>query len=215
MKSIFFLFMLSALVACQKSEKGSSCDPYNETCLFNISQRYTDDEGALSQEALNFETNLLLVNFGVTEQDKILKASEAIKKVVASEEFRHAVLNHSYNGQKTFVDNGGLTNSQIYHRFLNGAELLNQQENNTLDAELELYYENNSTVGHTNPGTERIWMNTKYFNQYSSAQVAGNLVHEWLHKLGFGHSSSSNPSRPYSVPYAVGYIMTNLAKKHL
>jgi hypothetical protein len=54
-------------------------------------------------------------------------------------------------------------------------------------------------------------MNTKYFYVYTPYQVAGNLTHEWLHKLGFDHDVASTPARPYSVPYAVGYILRDLA----
>ena len=218
MRSSALLVLSFLLVSCQGSSGASSsdnCKSSTETCLFNVSQGVFDDEGSLPNEASTFDTNLLLVNFNTANQDKITEAADLIKKVVASEEFRSEILNHTYNGKKTFVDNGGLTNSQIYHRFLMAAERLTPAENNILDAELELYYEASSVVGYTNPGSKRIWMNTKYFNNYTTAQVAGNLTHEWMHKLGFGHASSSTPSRPYSVPYAVGYLMGRLAKQYL
>ena len=54
-------------------------------------------------------------------------------------------------------------------------------------------------------------MNTKYFDRYTPYQVAGNLTHEWLHKMGFTHDSAATSTRPYSVPYAVGYIVRQLA----
>lgn len=209
--------MILMISACQQqADDGDSCEPSNETCLFNVSGiTYHDDEGALPYEAMAFDTNLALINFTVSQQDKITRATEAIKLVVASEEFREAVLNHTYNGQKTFVDNGGLSNSQIYHRFLLGAEQLSPTPNSTIDAEIELYYEDSSTIGHTNPKTRRIWVNTKYFNIYTPSQVAGNLTHEWMHKLGFGHSATSTPSRPYSVPYAIGYLINKLSRQYL
>ena len=218
MKFVPWLLLALLATACggSSNDSGSDCDSSGiQTCLFNVSEGVYDDEGALPPEAATFDTNLMLVNFSANDQDKITQAAELIKKVVASEEFREGILQHTYNGQKTFVDNGGLTNSQIYHRFLAGAEKLTPTANNAIDAEFELYYEASTVVGYTNPTTKRIWMNTKYFNNYSTAQVAGNLTHEWMHKLGFGHSSSSTPSRPYSVPYAVGYLVNKLAKQNL
>lgn len=212
--ALFFLVLLAASCGGQK-DSSSDCGSTTETCLFNGREGVFDDEGALPNEASTFDTNLLLVNFSANDQDKIAEAAELIKKVVASEEFREGILNHTFEGKKTFVDNGGLSNSQIYHRFLKGAERLSPTQNNTIDVELELYFEASTVVGYTIPSSRRIWMNTKYFNNYSTAQVAGNLTHEWMHKLGFGHSATSTPSRPYSVPYAVGYLMTRLAKKHL
>jgi hypothetical protein len=214
--SLLLLVFLATSCGGSSNDSSDSCDSSStQTCLFNVSEGLYDDEGPLPNETATFDTNLVLVNFSANDQDKIIEATELIKKVVASEEFRDGILNHTYNGQKTFVDNGGLTNSQIYHRFLAGAEKLTPATNNAIDAELELYFETSTVVGYTNPTTKRIWMNTKYFNNYSAAQVAGNLVHEWMHKLGFGHSSSSTPSRPYSVPYAVGYLMGRLAKQNL
>lgn len=219
MKMAWLLLIAFLAASCgdsSSSKQSENCDSSGtQTCLFNVSEGIYDDEGALPPEAATFNTNLMLVNFSLNDQDKITEAAELIKKVVASEEFRDGILNHTYEGKKTFVDNGGLTNSQIYHRFLAGAEKLTPATNNAIDAELELYFEASTVVGYTNPSTRRIWMNTKYFNNYSTAQVAGNLIHEWMHKLGFGHSSSSTPSRPYSVPYAVGYLMTRLAKQNL
>lgn len=199
----------------RKAEEKPSCNPSTQTCLFDVSGlTFEDVEGEVPPEALSFETNLLLVNFNATQQDKIIDAAERIKEVVGSLEFKEAILNHSYQGKKTFVDNGGLTNLQIYYRLLQGAEQLSPAKNNAVDAELELYYDGSATtVGYTTPNTKRIWMNTKFFNNFTPAQVAGNLTHEWLHKLGFGHAASSNSSRPYSVPYAIGYIMKKLAAK--
>lgn len=208
MKLSSLILLLFLAGAC-----GGSGDSDNNN--FRNVEGVFDDEGALPNEASTFNTNLLLVNFSPANSDKITEAAELIKKVVASEEFRDAILNYTYNGKKEFVDNGGLTNSQIYHRFLMGAERLSPAQNNTIDAELELYYEASTVVGYTNPKTKRIWMNTKYFNNYSTAQVAGNLTHEWMHKLGFDHSATSTPSRPYSVPYAVGYLITRLALQNL
>jgi hypothetical protein len=39
------------------------------------------------------------------------------------------------------------------------------------------------------------------------------MMHEWLHKLGFGHSYYYSTSRNYSVPYGIGKIMMDLAAK--
>jgi hypothetical protein len=84
-----------------------------------------------------------------------------------------------------------------------------------MDLEVELYYAANSVVGYTYGGSKRIWVNTKFFNSFKENSVAGNLFHEWLHKLGYTHSYASTPTRPYSVPYAIGRIMGNIGKNFL
>ena len=133
-----------------------------------------------------------------------------IKKVVATEAFRNKVLNHTYNGVKTFVDNGGYTNAQIYTKILEAAETLYPTKNNTMDMEVELYYAATSTVGYTYANVTKIWVNTKYFNTNTTGSVAANLFHEWLHKIGFKHASSYSTSRDYSVPYAIGRMISSI-----
>lgn len=167
-------------------------------------------DGELPDEALTFSTNLRLVNFSPSQARKVEDAARIIREVVGTKAFRDAILNHTVKGVRTFVDNNGLTNQQIYDRILIASEQLYPLKNNTLDVELELYYENNNTIGYTYASVDRIWMNTRYFNGYTATQVAANLMHEWLHKLGFTHDFTSTSQRPYSVPYAVGYMIRNL-----
>lgn len=175
----------------------------------------TTGGSGLPNEAYIFDSNILFVGTTATEQDKFDKAVEIIKKVVATEEFRSQVLNHTYNGVKTFVDNGGYTNAQIYQKVLDAAEKLFPTKNNAIDMEVELYYENSNVVGYTNGSTKRIWVNTKYFGTNAVTGVASNLFHEWLHKVGFGHAVSYSVSRDYSVPYAVGRIIGSIGKQFL
>lgn len=217
MKNLISILLFSLILSSCNSggDDGPDCDNSQGTCLFNVSEIIPDEDGGLPNEALTFDTNLSLVNFSSTQQSKILKAAELIRQVVATEEFRHAVMNFTYQGQKAFIDNGGLSNAQIYQRFLEGAEKLSPSRNNAMDVQVELYYEASMTIGYTKPDSKKIWINTKYFNYYSAAQVAGNLTHEWVHKLGFGHDSAWNESRSSSVPYALGYLMERLAKTHL
>lgn len=169
-----------------------------------------DSVSSVPTQALTFNVNIKLVNFTNSQEEKMLKAVELIKGLVASEEFRSKVLNHKYNGIKTYVDNRGMTNAQIYQRILDGNESLQNTKDNEMDVEVELYYANNTTVGYTYANSKRIWANTKYFNTYSVASVAANLMHEWLHKLGFTHAVSYSVSRDYSVPYGVGGIVRSL-----
>lgn len=167
----------------------------------------------LPNAAYTFDTDITWINTSATQQAKFDDAVEIIKKVVATEEFRSQVLNHTYNGSKTYVDNGGFSNAQIYQKILDAAEKLQPTKNNTMNMEVELYYAATSTVGYTYANSKRIWVNTKYFNTNSVTSVSSNLFHEWLHKLGFGHASSYSTSRDYSVPYAIGRIIGSIGKQ--
>lgn len=173
----------------------------------------TTEDGNIPPEALLFRTLVKIVNFNSEEKTKIESAAELVKKVIMGQEFKDAVVGHIFNGEKTFVDNSGLTNLQIYDRIIIAAERLTPEQNYRLDVELELYYEDSPTIGYTYPTSRRIWMNRKFFSRYSPYQVAGNLTHEWLHKLGFIHEVEDSDSRPFSVPYAIGYIVRRLASE--
>ncbi len=171
----------------------------------------TDDNSAVPTMADLFSANLSFTNFTEADEDKVQAAVDLVKQVVRSGAFRERILNHTYQGQKTFVQNGGKSNQEIYLTLLKGAERLQPEVDHEIDIDLQLYT-NNSTnvVGYTYPNVTRVWMNTKYFRNYVPAQVARNLIHEWLHKLGFDHDSGATARRPYSVPYGVGNIIEDL-----
>lgn len=161
-----------------------------------------------------FSVRTTLIGFTSRQEKKVKSASRLIRKIVRSEEFRKAVLNHTWNGKKTFADNDGLTNEEIYKKILEGAEKQTDLgANNTMDLEMELYTDNDSiTIGYTYPSIVRIYINRKYFNKFLPYQVADNMMHEWLHKIGFNHAVKNTPERQYSVPYAVGYIVKKIAR---
>jgi len=211
MNQLFGLLLLFTLVAC--NPKSSSPAPLDSsvTSVSNDVDDYTHGSDDVPNEAYTWNENLDLINFLAADELKVQEAADLLKKVIASKEFKDAVINHTYNGQKTFVDNGGLTNLQVYNTILAGSEKLSPARNNALDVEIELYSEDTNTIGYTYPTSPRIWMNTKYFNQYTPFEVCDNLMHEWLHKLGFGHSATYNAARPYSVPYAIGYLVESLS----
>ena len=167
----------------------------------------------IPSEAFLFDANFALTDFDSKDEVKVSTAIEIIKKVIRTDEFRSRVLNFTYNGEKKFINSDGLTNEQIYQKLLDGAEDLRPEVDHEMDLDLELYYSNRSTVGYTYASGLRIWMNKKFFNIYTPAEVAGNIFHEWTHKLGFKHASNYSLSRESSVPYALGYLVEELGKK--
>jgi hypothetical protein len=169
----------------------------------------------LPAQALSFKANISYMNLTAAQTTKYNKAVAIVKSVVATEAFRTKVLNYTYAGQKQFADNKGRTNAQIYQTILDAAESLKPIKNNTMDLGVKMYTQASSVVGFTNASITYINVNTKFFNTYAANQVAGNLFHEWLHKLGYTHDASATAKRPYTVPYAVGYIVRDLGKNFL
>lgn len=172
------------------------------------------DQTDPQQSGLDINANL--TNFTASQEEKMREALKRLKIVVNSEQFRERVLAHTYNGSNQFVNNNGLSNEEIYIRIMEGAETLSRDGDggNVVDSEMDidikLYYSSRSTVGYTYPNVLQIWVNRKYFIPNSLGAVAANVIHEWTHKLGFGHDSKRTSRRPYSVPYGVGTIMKDL-----
>lgn len=161
--------------------------------------------------ALDFD--VVLRDFSPTQEEKMMESLRRARTVLNSQEFKDRVLNFTWNGVKRFNDNNGQTNEEIYETIMKGAETLLPDVDYEMDLDITLYYSLTSTVGYTYPNTIQIWVNSKFFNGYNYGQVAANAVHEWTHKLGYGHDYNYNSDRPYSVPYGIGGIINDLVNK--
>lgn len=168
----------------------------------------------IASSADTFSTNITVQNGTSAQNAKIDSAETKIRNIIQSDEFKSRVINFTYNDSKKFVDNGGLTNTQIYNKIILGAEVLNKVIDHEMDLNIKTYYENSSTVGYTTTTSTYINMNTKFLNTYTVAETAKTMTHEWLHKLGFKHAVTYSTSRDYSVPYGVGRIIKELAAKY-
>lgn len=215
-KTFSMLFLFLALVSCQKnfeSQKQTTTGP--KGLHKKKSAKDIQAQEDIPKEAKHWDADVYLVNFTADQEVKVQKAVNIIKKVISSQEFKERVLNYSYDGKTAFFGNEGMSNAEVYQRILEGAEMMgNTSKNNIMDVELELYHQKTNTIGYTYPNTVRIWMNMKYFTKYTPVKVADNLMHEWMHKLGFTHATAWSESRDHSVPYAIGYLVEELALKY-
>ena len=213
-KTFTILFVFLALISCGKnSNSQSSLEKKNEFAGEVVDSNPNSPVPAL---ALSFQVKPRMINFSETQKEKVYDAADLIEKVIASEEFRKEVLNYTFKGKKRFLNNRGFSNAQIYKRILEASEkMLKKGKNNVMDIELQLYREDTTTIGYTYPNVVRVYMNTKYFEHFSSVQVSDNMMHEWLHKIGFDHAIKYSPDRDHSVPYAIGYIVKRLAKRYV
>lgn len=209
----------SSTSAAQKQDSSSGCsgtttptDPTTPTPTPDPDPTIPEPDVDVPVEASLFDTSTQFTNFSAADQEKVNKALKIIKTVIRTSEFRDRVINFAYQGANRYVDSNK-SPEEIYQSLLDGAETLKPEVNHVMDLNLELYYSLTSTVGYTYPDVLKIWMNTKYFNSYTAAEVAGNIFHEWTHKLGYDHASSYSVSRDSSVPYALGYLMEELGAK--
>lgn len=222
-KTILVITVLLSLVSCQDLGQNTSSARTSSQISVGLPQEEetstttptdTSSTNELPSEVYLFDASILFTNFKPEDERKVYQAIDIIKAVISSKEFKDRVLNFEYEGKKQFVDNDGLSNEEIYQKLLNGSESLSPEMDHEMDLELELYYSSRNTVGYTYPEEMKIWMNKKFFRVYSPTEVAGNLFHEWTHKLGFHHSFRYNKAREYSVPYGLGYLIRELGRKY-
>ena len=140
-----------------------------------------------------------LKNFTDQEKVKFKDAVRLLHKVINSEDFKKRFLNLK------LVETTGKTNIQIFKELFSGKDKFNTVSDHDVDVYATMYYSFKRTVGYTYPDTWKTWINRKYFS--NPADIAGNIIHEYMHNLGYGHSS---PRQKMSVPYAAGDLVRDM-----
>lgn len=150
-----------------------------------------------------------------TPEDKarVTEALRLLEEVVNRPEFRDRVLNMTYKiGKNTFqgYTQTDATPTQVLQDIESAVENYNDGGPGVIDLFLDSYYKRSSTVGYTSVKDKFIHMNRYIQSSYTPQQTAGNIFHEWMHKIGYGHSSRNNVYRPHSVPYKLGYLVAEM-----
>lgn len=190
-----------------------SADKADSPRTFSSSEALYVDPATVSVGYLSVKP-MDVKGFQGSSEEKINKAFEVLEKVVNSEEFKSRIINFkNRKGERAFASNQNLSNEEIFGKFMSGQETLQPETEGEMNFYVSLY--NNSwskVIGWTNPKINTININWKYFKNFKPNEVAGNLTHEWIHKIGFGHKSASEHD---SAPYAIGYIVREMGERYL
>ena len=155
-----------------------------------------------------------VTGYSTTERAKLEQATELLSKVLNSREFRDGVMNPTSNGKPGFASDSR-TPAEVYATIRAAKENYTDAADGEVDMNLELknfsWFQRN-VVGYTTESSDTLTVNRSFFSSYTPAEVAGNLAHEWLHKLGFEHDFKSTARRPDSVPYELGELVERLAQ---
>lgn len=157
----------------------------------------------LTKDELKFEIHKM-DGFTDAERDKFIRATAKAQKILNSKKFRERFL------ALPLEQTQNKTNLEIYQMIMSGADKLNKENDGDIDVQITMYYSFNNTVGYTYPDTWFTWINRKFFTNYNEADVACNIMHEYMHNLGFGHRKASDHN---SVPYATGYLVEALIRE--
>lgn len=144
---------------------------------------------------------------------RVSGAIKLLEGIINSPEFRDRVLNMTYKiGQTTYqgYSQTEATPTQVFQDIEKAQENYKEGTEGVMDLYLDSYYQRSSTVGYTSVKDKFIHMNRYIQNSYTSEKTAGNIFHEWMHKLGYDHSSRHNVYRPHSVPYKLGYLVAEM-----
>jgi hypothetical protein len=149
-------------------------------------------------------------NFTDEEAKKLRKACMLLEAAINSDVFRNRVTNFTYNGKKQFNWNEGKTNEEILEIILLGIEERNGGKDEKWDMSLEISPRCPKTsIGVTINQKHTITYRCKLADM-EPGEYAGHLAHEYCHYLGFSHSENYTPTRKYTVPYAIGYMLAEI-----
>lgn len=144
-------------------------------------------------------------NFTQDEVQKHTTAAQLLEKIVNSKEFQVRMM------AMRLTSTNGLSNYDVWSKILTGSEILSPEEDGDIDVHVEVFSSPFSKViGYTKENTIKTWINRKFFDRMSPADIAGNMFHEWLHKVGFDHVSEKEST---SVPYALGNLVVEMANE--
>ncbi len=152
-----------------------------------------------------------LRNFSRSEEKKMREAIGLCIQVFNSPEFRERVFNYTYAGVKRFK-RCDMSNGEVYDLIMSGWDKFGSRDGD-MDIDSTLYFSRKNVIGYTYGNTLRTWINRKYFGSWSPAKISANLAHEYMHNLNFGHAYRYNSTRKHTVPYAIGYIVGDIAKE--
>lgn len=102
-----------------------------------------------------------------------------------------------------------LTNDEVYARIMDGREVLDSRVDN--EANIKIIVDGSwsySAIGYTYPDTKKQYVYESFLDRATFGGLAGNISHEWMHKIDFGHAYKYHITREFTVPYAVGYFIS-------
>ena len=175
------------------------------------------------------KVNVEIQNAKPEHKAKLLKAAEIAGQVLSSQSFDELVLGFKYTYTyrvsfwrriyKTETVDGfyqaeGKSNKEILDIIKIGDELKKGERDGEIDVIINVQYPGKRGVlGWTYPTIIQQYISGWFLDDASVPELVGNMIHEWLHKLGFDHDYRATALRPYSVPYAIGDIAEKIAKE--
>lgn len=213
---------------------GMSFQAFSET-LPGITPVLKYSESALVEASKEQSRHLAFVPEEVSfpdgpQKEKFEMALSIMEEVMNSEEFKRKVIAYENSlGQREYQKNflwddssSRLSNEDVYQVIMNGEEKMRPRTFGEMNfnswVKICKWWQKpgiwcRKVIGSTSPSSSKwIKLNWKFYSRYEVPSMVANMVHEWLHLLGFLHG---NVRMHEEVPYVVGSIAGEVAKNIL
>lgn len=164
-----------------------------------------------------------------SQKEKFEKALSIMEEVMNSEEFKIKVIGYERNGNRSYQKNylwndssKKLSNEDIYEVIMNGDEKMRAGTEGEMNFNSWVRVCNTlqmatiwcrQVIGSTTPDSSHwIKLNWTFYKNFETHEMVANMVHEWIHLLGFLHG---NDRITEEVPYVVGGIAGQVARNIL
>ncbi len=164
------------------------------------------------------------LEFSDSQMEYLLELSKKLEKIVNSEIFKTKIIQFKYKrGRRVYNKfrlNKGFSNAKIFYLLLSGKDLYSEP-NNSIDIYLKPYIRKSKIHATTFSGVRSIFLNIKYLDtcikkdSIGLANLAGTLIHEYTHIMGFRHYTNRGKKRDKpTVPWGVGNTIKKLVKNN-
>ena len=192
-------------------------------------EKYLDtyNKAFTSGDYLTVKPEVTIFPKNVSQKKKFVKAISLLETILNSESFKSKVLSYKRgsNGKREFQKaylwkdaSKTMTNEEVLKVILEGNEKMRPHTFGEMNINSYVkvckWWEKvgiwcRKVIGSTSPGNSRwIKLNWKFYKSFGTHQMVSNMVHEWIHLLGFLHGGEHMHEE---VPYVLGRIAGEVA----
>lgn len=164
-------------------------------------------------QKIKVKNNRLIGFSRKSDLEKAEKVRKLILEVINDEHFRNEILKADFKDRR-FIDESGnttdiLENEIILQKLISGKEqYTGENEDFEWDLRITLYRSLTSEIGHRSK--ETIFTKKEKFRNRNERYLASHWIHEFMHIIGFTHDYKKTKIRPFSVPYLIGTIASDI-----
>lgn len=178
---------------------------------------------ALGQQFPAFKVNAVEIEgLNDSRTEKMKRAADIFEKVLNDPEFHKELKAKTFKSDRRDDLVPNPTAVEVVEKIYAAAERYKPEPDNAADifwyAKKKSFWKRLTgkcdTIGFGYPGEKRIYTYTCLIDEEDSlAEMAGNLAHEWSHKLGFVHRTEYHSEIYETVPYVFGDLVEEYAAK--